>query len=330
MAGVVNMEEEVVSVELPAPASWKKLFMPKKAGTPKKSEVVFVAPTGEEITTRKQLDQYLKSHPGGPAISEFDWSTGETPRRSARISEKAKATPPSTDKEKPKKRARKSLEKKDSKELESANGEPEDKKDKEMLDAEANPKNDVEMRAADENQKKDDGGGEHGDNIETPQDKGNGTEARNDPEPKVNVNGLQEVGAADAGMQKTENEGSATVAEVVDLPSEKVIAEIPITDGKNEQKPDSEEPEKPDSEAGKVVSADAAEKNQAGNNAVAANIGVEQQKTAGTVLSEGEKNAVTMADERENHMKGVMENGKVDQAVPREAPRGPSPAPIAC
>jgi hypothetical protein len=41
-----------------------------------------------------------------PAVSEFDWGTGETPRRSARISEKAKATPP--EKEHPKKRGRKS------------------------------------------------------------------------------------------------------------------------------------------------------------------------------------------------------------------------------
>lgn len=41
-----------------------------------------------------------------PAVSEFDWGTGETPRRSARISEKAKATPP--EKEPPRKGSRKS------------------------------------------------------------------------------------------------------------------------------------------------------------------------------------------------------------------------------
>lgn len=82
-------------------------FFPKKTGTPKKNEIVFTAPTGEEITSRKQLEQYLKAHPGGPVISEFDWGTGETPRRSARISEKAKVTtPPET--EPPKKRSRKS------------------------------------------------------------------------------------------------------------------------------------------------------------------------------------------------------------------------------
>ncbi|XP_010465569.1 PREDICTED: methyl-CpG-binding domain-containing protein 11 [Camelina sativa] len=98
-------EEEVVSVELPAPSSWKKLFYPNKAGTVKKTEIVFVAPTGEEISNRKQLEQYLKSHPGNPAITDFDWTTSGTPRRSARISEKTKATP-SPDKEPPKKRGR--------------------------------------------------------------------------------------------------------------------------------------------------------------------------------------------------------------------------------
>ena len=69
---------------------------------------MFIAPTGEEINNRKQLEQYLKSHPGNPPIAEFDWGTGETPRRSSRISEKAKATP-TPEKEPPKKRGRKSL-----------------------------------------------------------------------------------------------------------------------------------------------------------------------------------------------------------------------------
>ncbi|KAF7843256.1 methyl-CpG-binding domain-containing protein 11-like [Senna tora] len=100
-------DEEVLSVELPAPPSWKKLFFPKKVGTPRKSEIIFIAPTGEQISTRKQLEQYLKAHPGNPAVSEFDWGTGETPRRSSRISEKAKSMP-LAESEPPKKRARKS------------------------------------------------------------------------------------------------------------------------------------------------------------------------------------------------------------------------------
>ncbi|KAI9401931.1 hypothetical protein POPTR_001G192300v4 [Populus trichocarpa] len=34
----------------------------KSVATPKKNEIVFIAPTGEEINNRKQLQQYLKSH----------------------------------------------------------------------------------------------------------------------------------------------------------------------------------------------------------------------------------------------------------------------------
>lgn len=82
---------EVVSIELPAPHGWKKKFIPTKGWTPKKNEIVFISPTGEEMSSRRQLDQYLKSHPGSPAISEFDWGTGEAPRRSARIDTKSKA-----------------------------------------------------------------------------------------------------------------------------------------------------------------------------------------------------------------------------------------------
>ncbi|KAJ0247969.1 Methyl-CpG-binding domain-containing protein 10 [Hirschfeldia incana] len=108
--------DELVSIELPAPASWKKLFYPKRAGTPRKTEIVFVAPTGEEISSRKQLEQYLKAHPGNPVISEFDWTTGESPRRSSRISQKVKATTPTPEREPHMKKRRSSLIKKDLKE----------------------------------------------------------------------------------------------------------------------------------------------------------------------------------------------------------------------
>ncbi|KAJ0966341.1 hypothetical protein J5N97_027479 [Dioscorea zingiberensis] len=106
---------EVVTVELPAPAGWKKMFTPKKGGTPKRNEIVFIAPTCEEIKNKRQLDQYLRSHPGNPHSSEFDWGTGDTPRRSARISEKVKATE-SPEGDPPKKRERKSSSKKGNKE----------------------------------------------------------------------------------------------------------------------------------------------------------------------------------------------------------------------
>ncbi|KAG6661198.1 hypothetical protein CIPAW_03G157000 [Carya illinoinensis] len=63
-------------------------FCLKKGGTSRKNEIVFIAPTGEEINNKKQLEQFLKSHTGNPAILEFDWGIGEMPRRYAKISEK--------------------------------------------------------------------------------------------------------------------------------------------------------------------------------------------------------------------------------------------------
>ncbi|CAL5198645.1 unnamed protein product [Lathyrus oleraceus] len=122
--------EEPVSLELPAPSGWTKKFFPKKSGTPKKNEIVFTAPTGEEIHNKRQLDKYLKANPGGPNISEFDWGTGETPRRSSRISEKVKASPPLEPKSEPsKKRYKKSASKKEASEDE------EETKDVEMQEA---------------------------------------------------------------------------------------------------------------------------------------------------------------------------------------------------
>ncbi|XP_052183263.1 methyl-CpG-binding domain-containing protein 10-like [Diospyros lotus] len=147
--------DEGFTVELPAPAGWKKKFMPKKGGTPKKNDILFIAPTGEKITTRRNLEQYLKSHPGGPAISEFDWGTGETPRRSARISEKVRAAPSPPEGERPKKRARKpSASKEDEAEKEVGPEETELKKDNEEKETVAEEtevkKDDREKEAAPE------------------------------------------------------------------------------------------------------------------------------------------------------------------------------------
>ncbi|CAL5360808.1 unnamed protein product [Camellia sinensis] len=169
--------DEGFSLELPAPPGWtkKKLvgaealqgkrvkkemnseFMPKKGGTPKKNEIVFTSPTGEEITNRKQLEQYLKSHPGGPAISKFDWGTGETPRRSARISEKAKTTPP-LEIEPPKKRSKKSSasKKDDNKEKEVGPEETEVVKEVDQQDGDktekGNAAKEIEKDVVEENQ----------------------------------------------------------------------------------------------------------------------------------------------------------------------------------
>ncbi|KAH0710178.1 hypothetical protein KY284_011605 [Solanum tuberosum] len=149
-------KNEVVSIELPAPSGWSKKFLPKKGGTPKKNDIVFTAPTGEEITTRKQLEQYLKSHPGGPPVVEFDWGTGETPRRSARITGKAKATQSPTESESAKKRGRKSSSsKKDSKDKEVPK-ETEAAKDDDMEEAEKHEKDTAAMEAEKDVEKEED------------------------------------------------------------------------------------------------------------------------------------------------------------------------------
>lgn len=142
--------EEAVSMELPAPPGWQKKFFPKKTGTPKKNEIVFTAPTGEEISNKRQLEKYLKANPGGPAISEFDWGTGETPRRSARISEKAKAIPP-PESEPPKKRGKKSSASKEA----ASEEEKQETKDVEMQEADETKEDEgleQEKKIVDENQ----------------------------------------------------------------------------------------------------------------------------------------------------------------------------------
>lgn len=122
--------------------------MPKQGGARKKNEIIFTAPTGEEISNKKQLDQYLKSHPGSPGISEFNWGTVETPRRSARITEKAKASP-SAESNPPEKRSRKSSTAEDGKEKEVA---PEDVlvKEVQMEEAEKTEKEVVAKQDEDE------------------------------------------------------------------------------------------------------------------------------------------------------------------------------------
>ncbi|XP_020225850.1 methyl-CpG-binding domain-containing protein 11 [Cajanus cajan] len=167
--------EEPLSLELPAPPGWKKKFFPKKSGTPKKNEIVFTAPTGEEISSRKQLEQYLKAHPGGPAASEFDWGTGETPRRSARISEKAKAAPPQEN-EPPKKRGKKSPASKRDASQEEQKEETKEEQMEEAGETKDDKGLDPEKNVVEENQEKraeDTDGKEsthHGENANIPKD----------------------------------------------------------------------------------------------------------------------------------------------------------------
>ncbi|KAL3696304.1 hypothetical protein R1sor_010380 [Riccia sorocarpa] len=105
-----GMMDSSPSEELSAPQGWTKKLMPRKVGTPKRKDVVFISPEGEEFKTKKQLDKYLKAHPGGPPSTDFDWTTGETPRRSARLSGKGRLSSDSTEAEPTSKRSRRSLE----------------------------------------------------------------------------------------------------------------------------------------------------------------------------------------------------------------------------
>ncbi|XP_059291232.1 methyl-CpG-binding domain-containing protein 11-like isoform X2 [Lycium ferocissimum] len=152
-------KNEVLPLELPAPPSWKKLVMPKKVGKIKKNEVVFVASTGEEIRNRRQLVKYLKTHDGNPGISEFDWTTGEAPRRSARILEKVKAMPPPALLEPTKKRRRTSSDANKAKETDVANVEKENfdkidmesgKEERESLEEENVVENEMEDNEKDD------------------------------------------------------------------------------------------------------------------------------------------------------------------------------------
>ncbi|MCL7024392.1 hypothetical protein MKW94_011526 [Papaver nudicaule] len=143
-------QDEVVSFELPAPPGWNKkvlqFILKKGGGTPKKNEIVFTAPTGEEFCSRKQLEQYLKSHPGGPASSEFDWGTGETPRRSVRISEKVKAISPPEIETPTRKRSKKSSSfRKDNKEAEAVQKDGEGDKEVVMQDKEVTEEDKTEV-----------------------------------------------------------------------------------------------------------------------------------------------------------------------------------------
>ncbi|CAA6658443.1 unnamed protein product [Spirodela intermedia] len=107
-AGGLVENVDVVSVEMPAPPGWKKKFIPKKGGSPRRNEIVFIAPTGEEIKNKRQLDAYLKSHPGAlPHPPSIGALVSDTPRRSARISERSKGAE-TPEEEPPKKRGRKS------------------------------------------------------------------------------------------------------------------------------------------------------------------------------------------------------------------------------
>ena len=51
----------------------------KKGEISRKKDVIFVALDGEEVKNKRQLDKYIKSHPGTAIASDFDWSVPGLP-----------------------------------------------------------------------------------------------------------------------------------------------------------------------------------------------------------------------------------------------------------
>ncbi|KDP37084.1 hypothetical protein JCGZ_06140 [Jatropha curcas] len=319
----MEAKEEVISVELPAPPAWKKMYLPKRAGTPRKSEIMFIAPTGEEINNRKQLEQYLKSHPGNPAISEFDWGTGETPRRSARISEKAKATP-TPDKEPPKKRGRKSSgSKKDNKETESTPEKGENEKEIQMQDAEGARKEDAdsgkEKEVIKENQ------------IEKV-DKGEKTAETKDPDTKmeeaaqeeVNKNTkIQENTVEDKEMKNVNEEDKDKEENAVEVgPGDASASKVPQTELEKENAPGNKDI--PDSA---TVEVNGGAQKESANGTVPASEGEVKEKPE---IQENDAKSSIPVDGKGKTIDGeITENGKVNQAAQNDTPQNAAP-PVSC
>jgi len=266
---------------------------------------MFIAPTGEEINNKRQLEQYLKSNPGNPAISEFDWGTGETPRRSARISEKVKATPPSEN-EPLKKRSRKSLgTKKDNKEEEAAPEEAEGTKEIQMQDAEVAGKEDAE--AGKEKDVSKETPVENGDKKqeETDQksaDAGKDEKNQSDAEENKSTNASAEAPDAD----KTQIEEHVKQQDVAVAADEKLAEGAVATEATKSEKLAGENP----------------------NGLAAASKGEIKEKQ---VLSEKDGKSNVDAEEKVKKNDGeVTENGKVNQVGPADTPQQPSPAPVSC
>lgn len=299
-------------------------YLPKKGGTPRKNEIVFIAPTGEEISNRKQLEQYLKAHAGSPALSEFDWGTGETPRRSARISEKVKATPPSKGSESPMKRRRRSSATKKDKEINAGkeatgNEETEGMKVNEKQDTGTEEKTDVVKATKEMSEDK-------------PQEDEVAKES--EPEAKVEENGLQGSVTADTNMETDAQGKDGKVETGENHETEKVNGTEDASNvGKIEDKLVYEIVGEPESEAAKLGS-DGAKQDKPDHNEGATNGAQTEATNRVAPESAGETNGVQdnssktnlQVQEQEKNLKGdAIDNGKVNQA-----PHHPSPTPISC
>ncbi|KAI3463410.1 hypothetical protein Pfo_020073 [Paulownia fortunei] len=315
--------DDVVSVELPAPASWKKMYLPKKGGTPRKNEILFIAPTGEEISNRKQLEQYLKAHDGNPALSEFDWGTGETPRRSARISEKVKATPPSKESEPPKKRGRRSSSTKKDKEMDSGKKETEGMKVTEMQDSGTDAKRGEEKETEFKSEGK--------------LQEDAAAKEKSHPEAKFEENGQQESVTADIDMQ-SDTQGKDGKAEIGENHEETEKGNGTEDATNVEEKIEDEQVSgiggKPESEAAKVGSDDTKPDKPEDRKGEATDGAGTEMANGVAPESAGETNEVQdnssktnlQVQEPEKNLKGdAMDNGKVNQA-----PHHPSPTAISC
>uniref|UniRef100_A0A2P2M4E5 Uncharacterized protein MANES_11G056200 n=1 Tax=Rhizophora mucronata TaxID=61149 RepID=A0A2P2M4E5_RHIMU len=352
-------KEEALAVMLPAPDAWKKMYYPKRGGTPRKNEIVFVAPTGEEIHTRKQLEQYLKSHPGNPPISEFDWGTGETPRRSARISEKARATP-TPEKEPARKRSRKSSgSKKEKKETESDHGKTEGEKEAQMQDgsekenAEAEKGKDI----TDENEDK-----ENKETESAPEKtQGEKDVQMQDAEgfPKENAEAEKGEDLTNENKDKKEaedaNEGRGdAVAE--EQPNAMEVERQGNDEAKAKDQPTAEAGsgeltengnEKIENTAGKVLQTETAKANVIGNNGTSDPVAVKADGEAGkenpdaaVAAPQGEIKGKpdvqdgmcgTPSDGKAKTVDGELEeNGRVNQIEQSEVPQHPAPAAANC
>ncbi|GMI78111.1 hypothetical protein HRI_001480400 [Hibiscus trionum] len=345
----MESKEEVISVELPAPASWKKMFFPKKVGSPRKTEIMFIAPTGEEISTRRQLEQYLKSHPGNPPITEFDWGTGETPRRSTRISEKAKATP-TPEKEPPKKRGRKSLSaKKEEKETEVNPEKAEGEKESEKEDAQDAEKEDAQAAAEKEDAQaaaeKEDAQAaaekedaqvekEKDTSIETQVHGGGKTEVADQTEhtdAKMEEAGQEEAGKDVKVPETVEADKKEDAAGIEETPTPMQVQEKPAEDGiQTEKEKESPIEKMPQTQAEKVNGTCDKQPEHTGTVTQEANGGVEKENPNGAVpVSEGEakekqqglqvedKGEAVDAETIENGM--IKETGQADIAQPTGA-----------
>ncbi|CAK9228505.1 unnamed protein product [Sphagnum troendelagicum] len=84
-----NRQEGVVIQELSSPPlqGWKKK---KIGGIPTGKDVSYITPDGEEISSKRQLQKHLKGHPGCPTGANFDWTSGESRRRSLRLSSRGR------------------------------------------------------------------------------------------------------------------------------------------------------------------------------------------------------------------------------------------------